>query len=152
MRLWRISNYTDLRGLGGKVASGRWHTKGQPIIYLAESPAGAMMERLVHLFQFAGKIPRTYHLLEVEADESLGIQDLLPLADAQWREREDVTRAAGDRWLAALASPLARVPSAVVPRTWNYLFNPLHPDASRAEIVSELDGSFDARLFNVGPH
>jgi RES domain-containing protein len=152
MRLWRISDFSDLKGRGGQLASARWHTKGRPVVYLAENPAGAMMERLVHMFQFAGKVPRTYHLLEIEADDSLVIHDLLPLADAQWRDRIDLTRAAGDRWLAAAASLLAKVPSAVVPRTWNYLFNPLHPDAPRVAVVSELNETFDARLFESRPH
>ncbi|MGB9409097.1 MAG: RES family NAD+ phosphorylase, partial [Terracidiphilus sp.] len=47
--LWRISNYVDLSGEGGLTASARWHTKGKPVVYLADSPAGAMLERIVHM-------------------------------------------------------------------------------------------------------
>lgn len=151
MKFWRISQYRDLEGRGGLLASARWNTRGRPVVYLAESPAAAMLERLVHLLQADGDLPGNYTLLEIEADDSVAVEDLLPLADAQWRDRIELTRAAGDRWLAGAASPLARVPSAVVPRTWNYLLNPLHPQAPMVRIVSAIDESFDARLLQSRP-
>ncbi|WP_155836914.1 RES family NAD+ phosphorylase, partial [Paraburkholderia mimosarum] len=43
MEFWRISNYADLRGIGGLRASGRWHYRGQPVVYLAENPALALL-------------------------------------------------------------------------------------------------------------
>ena len=114
---------------------------------MGESPAAAMVERLVHLLEADGDLPRRYTLLEIEADEDLAIEPLFTLAEAQWREQLNATRAAGDAWLAAGGSPLARVPSAVVPRTWNYLLNPLHADAARVRILSHVEETFDARLF-----
>ncbi len=39
MWLWRISNYADLKGIGGLRASGWWHYAGQPVVYFAEHPA-----------------------------------------------------------------------------------------------------------------
>ena len=47
MRLWRISNYADLAGTGGLVDNARWHSKGRRIVYLADSPASALLELLV---------------------------------------------------------------------------------------------------------
>ena len=35
MILWRLSRYTELQGIGGLHASGRWHEKGHPIVYAA---------------------------------------------------------------------------------------------------------------------
>jgi RES domain-containing protein len=46
--LWRISNHTALEGTGGLLASGRWHSKGRPIIYCAPDPSTALLEVLVH--------------------------------------------------------------------------------------------------------
>jgi len=48
MELWRISNYADLSGGGGLQAAGRWHTRGKRIVYLADHPASAVLEMLVH--------------------------------------------------------------------------------------------------------
>ena len=47
--LWRISNYLDLSGEGALGTSGRWHTEGRLVVYLADCPAGALLERIVHL-------------------------------------------------------------------------------------------------------
>ena len=39
MKLWRISNYANLSGKGGFYSGERWHTQGQPVVYLAEHDA-----------------------------------------------------------------------------------------------------------------
>ena len=53
MRVWRICRkpYVDiaLDGIGGMYTSGRWHTKGHPIVYTAYSAALAALEVLVHV-------------------------------------------------------------------------------------------------------
>ena len=151
MTFWRISSFANLKGEGGLLASARWHTKGRPIVYLSESPAAAMLERLVHVVREAGLAARNYTLLEIEGDGSLAIEPLMEKANSSWREKVELTRAAGDRWLARAKTPLARVPSAVVPRTWNYLFNPRHPAAAKVRIVSAVEETFDARLFESRP-
>lgn len=147
---WRISSYSDLSGEGAKYASARWHTKGNLVVYLAESPAGAMLERLVHLLDTEGQLPRTYDLLEITAPETLGIKELMPAAESDWRNRLDLTRRMGDAWLDSRETALARVPSAIVPRTWNVLLNPIHPEAKRVKIESAARERFDNRLFHYG--
>ena len=47
MFLWRISNHSALDGRGGLYAPARWHSQGHPVVYLATSPAGALVEVLV---------------------------------------------------------------------------------------------------------
>ena len=149
--LWRISDYSNLKGEGGLRASARWHTRGNPIVYLGDSPSSCMVERLVHLFDTEGALPETYNLLEIEAPETAAFVPLLPLVDPEWKVRTEITRKAGDDWLASAASPLARVPSAIVPRTWNYLLNPLHADAPQVRIISRIRERFDIRLFHSKP-
>jgi hypothetical protein len=39
-----------------------------------------------------------------------------------------------------------RIPSAIVPHTWNYLFNPAHPLAAEFHIIEALDYPFDGRI------
>lgn len=149
---WRISDYSDLKGEGGLRAPARWHTRGKPVVYLGDSPSSCIVERLVHLFDTEGNLPKTYNLLEIEAPESAAIEPLLPLVDGDWKERKELTRKAGDDWLASGASPLARVPSAIVPRTWNFLLNPLHPHSAQLRLISVIRERFDTRLFRPGPH
>jgi RES domain-containing protein len=150
--LWRISNYPDLSGEGALRTSGRWHTEGRPIVYLAENPAGAMLERIVHLTDRneEGILPRFYQLLQISVPDELPLQTLNAIAPADWKERPEFTRAVGDAWLASCESPLARVPSAIVPRTWNYLLNPEHPDAKHIVVAEVIKERFDNRLFRFG--
>jgi RES domain-containing protein len=147
MRLWRISKHANLSGEGGLYASGRWHTRGQRAVYLADHPASALLEVMVHLEIDAEDLPSHYQLLGVDVPNDLPITRLdeneLP---AKWREQIAVTRARGDAWLREAPAPLLRVPSVLVPDARNYLLNPAHADAARISIASTTRAAFDPRL------
>jgi RES domain-containing protein len=147
MRLWRISNHASLSGDGGLYASGRWHPRGRRVVYLADHPASALVEVMVHLEIDAEDLPSHYQLLGVEVPEDAAITTLgendLP---AGWRQQLPLTRARGDDWLRAGATALLRVPSAIVPEAANYLLNPAHPDAARIGIASAIRAAFDPQL------
>lgn len=146
MTLWRISNHADLSGLGGVQRSGRWHHAGVPVVYLAESPALALLEVIVNFELTPADFPADYQLLEVDC-ASVGV---LALADGQltgqWADQRSVTQSIGSEWLASGASALLKVPSAVVARSWNYLLNPRHPEAAHATIRSSNRHPLDPRL------
>ena len=149
MKLWRISNYADLTGAGGLKAAGRWHNRGIPIIYLGESVALAMLETLVHFELSPDEVPDSFQLLAVIAEENIAIAQLsedVLLAD--WQSNQDYTRAIGDEWLMSSSSALLKVPSAIIPESYNYLFNPRHPDADKIHIESVRHCPFDQRLIN----
>jgi RES domain-containing protein len=150
--LWRISNYPDLSGEGALGTSGRWHTEGRLVVYLADCPAGALLERIVHLMDRNedGILPRFYQLLRVSVPDELAIRPLNVLAPTDWREHLEFTRNLGDAWLASMETALARVPSAIAPHTWNYLLNPEHPDAKQVQIAEVVKERFDNRLFRFG--
>jgi len=147
MRLWRISDYTDLSGEGGLKASGRWHTKGFRVVYLSDHSASALLETMVHLEIDAEDLPDDYQLLGVEVPDDLRLTSVdvsdLP---ADWREDQSITRAFGDNWLRAGATALMRVPSAIVPECRNYLLNPTHADVSKISISSKERAAYDPRL------
>jgi RES domain-containing protein len=60
---------------------------------------------------------------------------------------EAATRALGDAWLRKSSSSICRVKSALAPDSYNYLINPLHPDAGKISIEAVAPLVFDARLF-----
>jgi RES domain-containing protein len=136
MILWRISRHSTLDGHGGLLASARWHTRGQPIVYLAESPAGALLEVLVHLELTVDSLPSHYGLLKAEAPDETSLRTLGPLdLSEDWVSDVILTRSIGDEWLASGSEVLLRVPSAIVPETFNVLLNPTHPDAGRVQAL-----------------
>lgn len=144
MILWRISSYADLTGRGGVLASGRWHTAGRPVVYLAATPAGAMLEILVHLEIDQEDLPETFQLLRVEMPDASRIAPA-PRLKAGWASNLSHTRSLGDAFITSSPALLLPLPSAIMPHTLNYLFNPLHPDAAKAVIQAE-PFSLDQRL------
>lgn len=144
MLLWRISRHRDLSGIGGLKAAGRWHYAGRPIVYLAETPAAALLEVCVHTS--ANDVPPEFTLLRVEGpDTDVSSIDLKALPE-DWWTRLEVTRDLGTVWLEKQESVLLRVPSAIVPETKNYLFNPMHRFAANFRIVETIAYPFDPRL------
>jgi RES domain-containing protein len=145
--LWRISNHLGLAGEGGLRASGRWHTRGRRVVYCAQTPSAALLEILVHLEVDVADLPLRYQLLKLDAPdeltvESVTVSDLRP----DWVVRPDVTRAIGDTWISSALTPLLRVPSALVPETFNVLLNPGHRDASRVVVTGIIEHPIDPRL------
>jgi RES domain-containing protein len=144
--LWRISNYASLDGEGGLRFSARWHTAGHRIVYFAESPAGALVEALVHLELDERDWPRTYQLFEAEYPGRMRIETLEPRPAKNWQHQAALTRRLGDEWLRSGRSALARVPSAILPDTWNVLLNPGHEDARQVRVVRTMRAEYDPRL------
>ena len=148
MILWQIGNYADLNGMGGLRASARWHTRGHRVVYLSSTPASALLEILVHLEIEEGHLPRFYKLLEIQVPEDVRMEKLEDWAKLPkgWPKKQAVTRALGDQWLNRNSAALLQIPSAIVPRTSNFLLNPLHPDAAKIQIVSVSRQGLDRRL------
>lgn len=153
--LWRISNHCDLSGLGGERSDGRWHTaaRGKRIVYLTEHPALALTETLVNLKGDPRRFPEKYQLLELSIENRLIEQ--VPIADLHGAPLDpstaiESTRRFGDDWLAAQSSVLLKVPSIPCPFSWNFLFNPLHPDAAAATKIESCKWiEYDKRLFHI---
>jgi RES domain-containing protein len=149
MRLWRISNHASLSGDGGLLASARWHSRGKRIVYLADHPTSALLEVIVHLEVKAENMPDGFQLLKIDSPDDLAVDQPDPAElPADWRKRVSLTQRIGDVWLNQGLTSLLRVPSAIVPETNNYLFNPAHADAARIVITLAIRAAFDPRLMS----
>jgi RES domain-containing protein len=147
VRLWRISDFTDLSGEGGLMAEGRWHGRGRRIVYLADHPASAVLEMMASQNLARDELPSRYQLLAIEVPDQIAFDEIgeatLP---RDWRQHRELTRALGNGWLERGATSLARVPSALVPHAYNWLFNPVHDQAKAAIIVETIRADLDVRL------
>jgi RES domain-containing protein len=144
MVLWRISRHVDLSGRGGLTIAGRWHHAGAPVVYLAETPSGALIEVCAHTS--ANDIPPSFTLLKVVGPDLPFYEIELASLDQGWASRVEITRDLGSEWLKRGSSALLRVPSALVPESANYLLNPLHKDAGLFRIEKSYQYPFDVRL------
>ena len=115
---------------------------------MAESPPGALLERLVHLEIDASEIPIGYQLIAIDVGDDVGFETItIESLPPNWRGDDDGIRSAGDLWLRSTRTALLRVPSAIVPYTWNWLLNSIHPDADKVRITEVVQAPFDRRLF-----
>ena len=129
-------------------APARWHSRGKRIVYLADHPASALIETIVHFEIDRDQIPNQYQLLAVEVAEDTAFESVdvhnLP---TDWPENLNTTRTLGDEWLDSNRTALLRVPSIIVPHASNWLLNPAHADAAKVTIAQVVRAPFDARLF-----
>ena len=142
MIVWRIANekYADLSGQGGLNGPGRWHTQGKPVVYTAEHPALAMLEMRVHM-NVSAALMANYVLLKIDTGD-LAVTDQAAI-NAQTVD----TQFLGDQWLLERKTPALRVPSIIMPESFNILLNPVHPDAAAIKLVEIRTFDLDRRLF-----
>ena len=135
-------------GAGGLESPGRWHHKGQPIIYAASTLSLAALEYFVHL----GRTDIRMALVSVHAtiadDPAMEVVDPASLP-GNWNSSPpiDATMDIGTRWCREARGAALRVPSAVVPGEFNYLLNPRHPGFKRIKFSTPQPFSFDARMW-----
>ena len=145
---WRVSNYSTLDGVGGLSVSGRWHTKGHPVVYCTLNPATALLEALVHMEIDAEDRPERFQVLRIEGPDTLSVEEIKPGAlPSNWAKDITLTQNVGDGWLSETGSLLLKVPSVLVPETWNVLVNPQHGEAKLLKVTMSYAHPFDARLF-----
>lgn len=127
-------------------ASGRWHTRGHPVVYTGGSRSLAILEKLVHTDP--EDLPDDQVLLTVDIPDDVATESVaLASLPATWTHPLDsACMALGDGWLQRGSAAVLRVPSAAVPEESNYLVNPLHPDAGRITIRADRPFRVDERL------
>ena len=147
-RIAREKYITDLSGYGSYLNNGRWHTKGKYILYTAENRALAALETVVHLNKSAF-ISKEYSLLTLQFPDTLSSKvirnNILP---SNWRNKPTLEklRMYGDRFIEKNKFLYLKVPSALVPDEFNYLFNPNHPEMKKVKIKKLEPFSIDQRL------
>ena len=154
LQAWRITRSqfaaTALSGQGGLYADGRWHRAGQPVVYLASTWSLAALEVFMHLGRRDSAIEFAYLNVDVPPDLSARTVEVESLP-AGWRANPPLaeTQQLGFQWLQERDSVLLRVPSALSPASieYNWLFNPLHPDAPRLIASPPGPFRFDQRMW-----
>jgi RES domain-containing protein len=108
---------------------------------MADSISLAVLENLVHLNR--EDFPVGYVVIGAVIPNHVAVLSVNNFSPAHNPVK---SQNLGDRWLVAQASAVLRVPSVIVPKEYNYLLNPKHPEF--AQIVVELPApfTFDKRL------
>lgn len=135
-------------GAGGLESPGRWHRKGQPIVYAATTLSLAALEYFVHLGRTDSKIAFVAVHAIIADDLAMEVVDPASLPK-DWNSSPpiDATMDLGTQWCLDLRGVVVKVPSAVVQGEFNYLLNPRHPDFKLIKISTPERFSFDRRMW-----
>ncbi|TMJ72339.1 MAG: hypothetical protein E6G91_10790 [Alphaproteobacteria bacterium] len=152
MRVFRIGDpkgkYPIFSGEGAAVTEGRWHNRGQEVIYTSAHYSTAMLEKLAH---YNGVLPPDQHFIEIEIPAGTSYEvvtkDILPDWDLLDSPQ---ARAHGSKWLDEKRSAILIVPSYVAREEQNVLINPKHPDSARIRQPLEKPVWWDKRLLERG--
>lgn len=146
---WRVAKkrHTVYDGSGAMRVGGRWNSPGRPVIYAADTFAGAILELLAHSLK-PRTLPGPHHAARLDVPdgsvEVLGPDDL-----PGWESKGSPEALAfGDRWLEEARSAVLVVPSVPSrPIGRILLINPRHPAAGRIRVSAPFDLPWDERLF-----
>ena len=121
LRAYRIGDphgrYPVYSGDGAALVSGRWHRKGQIVIYAAEHYSTALLETLVNT---SGVLPPNQHFIDITIPAGTSYEevtkDILPGWDAP---ASAAARRFGSAWLDERRTAILIVPSYVAPEEAN---------------------------------
>lgn len=156
MIVYRITKkeHAPLDGLGGIYGPGRWHKKGNPVIYSSEHASLAAWEKIVHISSFAN-LPDNLELLKIEIPDDLAIQTVPEsVLISGWDSFPFCSETVnyGTEFLRTKAHLALRVPSAIIKEEYNIILNPLHPDINRCKVIRSVPFIFDKRILSSSPN
>jgi RES domain-containing protein len=147
MRVFRIGDpagrYPIWSGEGAARTEGRWHTRGQEVVYTSEHYSTALLEKLAH---FNGYLPGNQHFIEIDIPAGVSYEVVTKDSCPEWID-ESKARMVGARWWRERRSALLIVPSFVARMERNVLVNLHHPDAGLVQPGLEQPVTWDRRLF-----
>src|ERR1700743_29315 len=73
-------------GTGARITGGRWNSPGRPLIYAAETFAGALLEILVHAN--LNRIPRSHACIEIVMPDDVSIEEATIDTVLGWRNED----------------------------------------------------------------
>lgn len=153
MIVYRIVNdkkrTNDLSGMGAYKFGGRWNNTGVYALYTSEHEALCLLELLVHIDE--DELPGQLFIMEIEIDDNAPIytfqlKDMPP----DWRLPENIRlKQLGDEIFKKGKYIGISAPSAVLPQSYNYIFNPGHKDFHTMVRIKKIyPYDVDARLFS----
>jgi len=86
-------------------------------------------------------------VLYVPDDVGIAVQTNSTLK-SNWKTDLSYTQALGDEWAKNNSTLLLQVPSTIISKEYNFLLNPLHPQANKVKVLEFEPFSFDLRLKN----
>lgn len=147
MLLYRIvhQNYTHLTPSG---VEGRWNSAGNKVIYAAESIPLAFLETMIRRQGIGFSDQFRILFVEIPAKASISAIDVKSLPP-NWRESVPLCQEQGDKWYRDAGTLLLKVPSSVMPLSYNYLVNMQNSESKMVKLKAITDLMPDQRIEEI---
>lgn len=149
MLAYRIADarHSIFDGTGAMLHGGRWNSAGHPVIYAAETYAGALLEVLVHAN--LSQPPKNQKVVRIHIPDEVRIETVEPESVRGWdAENMLASRSFGDRWIEERRTAVLKVPGVVTQgREHNFVFNTLHAQFVSISATQPEPIAWDQRLF-----
>lgn len=134
-------------GKGAELAGGRWNPKGFAAVYAAVDPSTAVLEVAVHKgFDVLDRVPHVVSCAEILDPTLIHVVDVQNLPNRNWLRPGTPGRAQQQFGVELLKThPFVAIPSAVLPLSWNLMFNP-NVAAGAYRLDRQIDFELDTRL------
>lgn len=150
MLVYRIAHKNYTESLSPSGTDGRWVSAGKLVVYCAESIPLAFLESMVRR-QGVG-FNSDFKIVFVEIPDHLSIETIdTATMDEGWRDIRDNTicQQHGNKWYDANEKPVLKVPSVILPSSYNYVLNTKHKDFAAIKIVRITDLVPDERIEEI---
>jgi RES domain-containing protein len=150
MLVFRIAHKLYANTVFASGMRGRWNSAGNKVLYASDTIPLAMLENMVRRQGVGFNTDFKIMFIEIPDDseiESVAESEL----EAGWRDPNDYSQCQplGDRWFNTGTALALKVPSAVMPLSYNFVINTIHPDYPRVKLVDVTDLVPDSRIEDI---
>lgn len=150
MIIFRIGYKKYVGSLIASGVNGRWASAGKRVIYGAENVPLAFLENMVRRQGVGFNDDFKIACIEIPDDLLISAIDVRSL-DPDWRDPYDYSHCQplGNKWFDDMRMPVLKVPSAVMPESFNYVINTIHPDFKHIKLIAVTDLVPDVRIEDI---
>ncbi len=150
MLVYKIAHNIYSKSLFASGAKGRWNSLGKKVIYAAESIPMAFLENMIRR-QGVG-FNSDFKIMVIEISDKILISEIdVPKLKDGWRDFNDYSKCQplGDKWYNSGKTMVLKVPSAMLPESFNYVINSEHSDFGLIKLIATTDLVPDERIEDI---
>ena len=150
MEAFRIAKEDFSKNLLASGSANRWNVNGQFLIYAGSSRSLSTLELIVHQNSVSPAFKYKVMVISIADEENLFTHLLQTNLPKEWRSMVayPTLQALGSEWYQNNRSLVLKVPSAVIPKEYNFIINTKHPEfVGKVSLVRTEDYFWDDRLF-----
>jgi len=150
VEVFRISRAQYADNLTASGVANRWNYENEYVLYTAASRSLATLELVVQRAAIQPHFTCQLVVIRINDDESLYEQFTQKELPQNWRQEQayPLLQRLGSQWYHRKSALVLKIPSAIIPKEYNYIINTSHPDfkEEHIKIVDKEPYFWDNRL------